>query len=209
LNVEGDRNPASWKDGVVTRTRASNRPSASSAKAAGKACSTGRVRRQDYRSDRRRCIENDQTARNLSSRCGPMLTDGRSRAFANAGAPECSSSLDREDDLGAWTGRMNWTEPHKQGATRAGSHARPSRSPEAGHKLFGTKIHTMARTTWHEHRAPRACARRGRARKGEGISVHVPKFLSGRIAGKRNDAHASHENTNSASRRADRGVEVR
>jgi hypothetical protein len=40
LNWEGDKNPSSWKDGVVTTTPASRRPSASTPRVAGKACST-------------------------------------------------------------------------------------------------------------------------------------------------------------------------
>ena len=39
LNVEGDRNPSSWKDGVVTATPGSAKRSASSSKAAGRGCS--------------------------------------------------------------------------------------------------------------------------------------------------------------------------
>jgi hypothetical protein len=38
LNVDGDRNPSSWKDGAVTATPGFGARSASSSKAAGRAC---------------------------------------------------------------------------------------------------------------------------------------------------------------------------
>ena len=40
LNWEGDKNPSSWKDGVVTTTPGFKGPSASTPRVAGRVCST-------------------------------------------------------------------------------------------------------------------------------------------------------------------------
>jgi len=194
LNVEGDKNPSSWKDGVVTTT-----PGFKQAfRQFGEGGWQGLQHPADFggqglpKTIGAACIEMINSA-NLSFALCPLLTDGAIEALLTAGSPEQQQLYLPKMISGEWTGTMNLTEP-QAGSDLALVRTRAEPQPDGSHKLFGTKIfitygeHDMAPNIVHLVLARVAGAPEG----VKGISLFiVPKFLvnADGSLGARNDAH--------------------
>ncbi|AIO67706.1 acyl-CoA dehydrogenase [Burkholderia oklahomensis] len=194
LNVEGDKNPSSWKDGVVTATpgfkeafrqfveggwQGLQHPTEYDGQGLPKLIATP-------------CIEM-LNASNLSFALCPLLTDGAIEALLTAGTDEQKSRYVPKLISGEWTGTMNLTEP-QAGSDLALVRSRAEPQGDGSYKVFGTKIFI----TWGEHDMAGnivhlVLARTPSAPEGvKGISLFiVPKFLvndDGSL-GARNDVH--------------------
>jgi hypothetical protein len=180
LNWEGDRNPSSWKDGVVTTTPGFR--DAFEQFAAGGW--QGLQHPPEFggqglpKTIGAACIEMLNSA-NLSFALCPLLTDGAIEALLTAGTPEQQSTFIPKMISGEWTGTMNLTEP-QAGSDLAMVRTRAEPQADGSFKLFGTKIfitygdHDMAKNIVHLVLARVAGAPEG----VKGISLFiVPKFL--------------------------------
>jgi len=194
LNVAGDRNPSSWKDGVVTTTPGF--------KDAFRQFAEGGWQGLQHPTDfggqglpktiGAACIEMINSA-NLSFALCPLLTDGAIEALLTAGTPEQQQTYLPKMIDGSWTGTMNLTEP-QAGSDLALVRTRAEPLPDGSYKIFGTKIfitygeHDMAENIVHL-----VLARVVGAPEGvKGISLFlVPKFMvnADGSLGARNDAH--------------------
>jgi 3-(methylthio)propanoyl-CoA dehydrogenase len=194
LNVEGDRNPSSWKDGVVTATPGF--------KEAFRQFSEGGWQGVQHPLDYEGqglpkligtpCVEM-LNASNLSFALCPLLTDGAIEALLTAGTEEQKQTYVPKLISGEWTGTMNLTEP-QAGSDLALVRTRAEPQNDGSFKLFGTKIFI----TWGEHDMAKnivhlVLARTPNAPEGvKGISLFiVPKFLVNEDGslGARNDVH--------------------
>jgi len=193
LNVEGDRNPSSWKDGQVTTTPGF--------KEAFRQFAEGGWQGLQHPSEfggqnlpktiGAACIEMINSA-NLSFSLCPLLTDGAIEALLTAGSVEQQELYLPKMISGEWTGTMNLTEP-QAGSDLALVRTRAEPQPDGTYKIFGTKIfitygeHDMAANIVHL-----VLARVVGAPEGvKGISLFiVPKFLPNAdgTVGARNDA---------------------
>jgi len=194
LNVEGDRNPSSWKDGVVTAT-----PGFKEAfRQFGEGGWQGVQHPVDYDGQglpkliATACIEM-LNASNLSFALCPLLTDGAIEALLTAGTDAQKQTYVPKLVSGEWTGTMNLTEP-QAGSDLALVRTRAEPQGDGSFKLFGTKIFI----TWGEHDMAKniahlVLARTPNAPEGvKGISLFiVPKFLVNEDGslGERNDVH--------------------
>ncbi|MFM0304228.1 acyl-CoA dehydrogenase [Paraburkholderia sediminicola] len=194
LNVEGDRNPSSWKDGVVTAT-----PGFKDAfRQFGEGGWQGVQHPVDYEGQglpkliATACIEM-LNASNLSFALCPLLTDGAIEALLTAGSEEQKQTYVPKLISGEWTGTMNLTEP-QAGSDLAMVRSRAEPQGDGSFKVFGTKIFI----TWGEHDMAKniahlVLARTPNAPDGvKGISLFiVPKFLVNEDGslGERNDVH--------------------
>jgi 3-(methylthio)propanoyl-CoA dehydrogenase len=203
LNVEGDRNPSTWRDGDVTTTpgfkdafrqftaggwQSLQHPPEYEGQGLPKLIATP-------------CLEM-LNASNLSFALCPMLTDGAIEALLTAGSEAQKQAYVPKLLSGVWTGTMNLTEP-QAGSDLALVRARAEPQQDGSYKLFGTKIFI----TWGEHDMADnivhlVLARTPDAPAGvKGISLFiVPKFVSGTdgangaagaaaLPGTRNDVH--------------------
>ena len=194
LNVDGDRNPSSWKDGVVTTT-----PGFKQAfRQFGEGGWQGLQHPSEFGGQNlpktigAACIEMLNSA-NLSFALCPLLTDGAIEALLTAGTQEQQALYLPKMISGEWTGTMNLTEP-QAGSDLALVRTRAEPQPDGTFKLFGTKIfitygeHDMADNIVHL-----VLARVSGAPEGvKGISLFiVPKFMvnADGTLGARNDAH--------------------
>ncbi|MDB5858052.1 MAG: Butyryl-CoA dehydrogenase (Short-chain-acyl-CoA dehydrogenase)-like protein [Ramlibacter sp.] len=194
LNVDGDRNPSSWKDGKVTTT-----PGFKDAyKQYAEGGWQGLQHPQDFggqglpKTIGAACGEMLNCA-NLSFALCPLLTDGAIEALLTAGSDQLKSVYLEKLVTGAWTGTMNLTEP-QAGSDLAMVRSRAEPQPDGSYKVFGTKIfitygeHDMADNIVHL-----VLARIPGAPEGvKGISLFVvPKFMvdADGTLGKRNDVH--------------------
>ena len=194
LNVEGDRNPSSWKDGVVTAT-----PGFREAfRQFGEGGWQGVQHPVDYEGQglpkliATPCVEM-LNASNLSFALCPLLTDGAIEALLTAGTEAQKQTYVPRLISGEWTGTMNLTEP-QAGSDLALVRTRAEPQGDGSFKLFGTKIFI----TWGEHDMAKniahlVLARTPNAPEGvKGISLFiVPKFLVNEDGslGERNDVH--------------------
>ncbi|KVN96565.1 acyl-CoA dehydrogenase [Burkholderia ubonensis] len=194
LNVDGDRDPSSWKDGVVSATpgfkdafrqfveggwQGLQHPAEYDGQGLPKLIATP-------------CIEMLNAA-NLSFALCPLLTDGAIEALLTAGTDEQKQRYVPKLISGEWTGTMNLTEP-QAGSDLALVRSRAEPQGDGSYKVFGTKIFI----TWGEHDMAEnivhlVLARTPSAPEGvKGISLFiVPKFLvndDGSL-GARNDVH--------------------
>jgi len=194
LNVEGDRNPSSWKDGVVTATPGFG--------AAFRQFVEGGWQGLQHPLDvggqglpktiGAACTEMLNAA-NLSFALCPLLTDGAIEALLTAGTDEQKQRYVPKLISGEWTGTMNLTEP-QAGSDLALVRSRAEPQGDGTYKVFGTKIFI----TWGEHDMADnivhlVLARTPNAPEGvKGISLFiVPKFMvndDGSL-GARNDVH--------------------
>ncbi|WP_345811240.1 acyl-CoA dehydrogenase [Paraburkholderia sp. PREW-6R] len=194
LNVEGDRNPSSWKDGVVTATPGFKDAFRQFAEGGWQ----GVQHPVDYEGQGlpkligTPCVEM-LNASNLSFALCPLLTDGAIEALLTAGSDEQKQTYVPRLISGEWTGTMNLTEP-QAGSDLALVRTRAEPQGDGSFKLFGTKIFI----TWGEHDmaaniAHLVLARTPSAPEGvKGISLFiVPKFLINEDGslGERNDVH--------------------
>jgi len=194
LNVAGDKEPSSWKDGAVSTTPGFKEafaqfaaggwqgvvhPEAHGGQGLPKLIATG-------------CMEMLHAA-NLSFALCPMLTDGAIEALLTAGSDELKRLYLEKMISGQWTGTMNLTEP-QAGSDLAAVRTRAERQDDGSYRVFGTKIfitygeHDMAENIVHL-----VLARVPGAPEGvKGISLFVvPKYLvnADGSLGARNDAH--------------------
>ncbi|MBA2963701.1 MULTISPECIES: acyl-CoA dehydrogenase [Ramlibacter] len=194
LNVDGDKNPSSWKDGEVTTT-----PGFADAY---KQYAEGGWQGLQHPADAggqglpkvigAACVEMLNSA-NLSFALCPLLTDGAIEALLTAGSDELKATYLEKLVSGEWTGTMNLTEP-QAGSDLALVRTRAEPQPDGSYKVFGTKIfitygeHDMADNIVHL-----VLARVSGAPEGvKGISLFVvPKFLVNKDGsrGARNDVH--------------------
>ncbi|MDM0106551.1 acyl-CoA dehydrogenase [Variovorax sp. J22R24] len=194
LNAEGDRNPSTWKDGVVTTTPGF--------KDAYRQYAEGGWQGLQHPADfggqglpktiGAACIEINNSA-NLSFALCPLLTDGAIEALLIAASDELRQTYLPRMVSGEWTGTMNLTEP-QAGSDLSLVRSRAVPQPDGTYKVFGTKIfitygeHDMAENIVHL-----VLARVTGAPEGvKGISLFVvPKFMVGSDGGlgSRNDVH--------------------
>ena len=194
LNWDGDKNPSSRKDGVVTTTPGF--------KEAFKQYAEGGWQGLQHPVDfggqglpktiGAACTEILNSA-NMSFALCPLLTDGAIEALLTAGSDELKANYLEKLVSGQWTGTMNLTEP-QAGSDLALVRTRAEPLPDGSYKIFGTKIfitygeHDMAENIVHL-----VLARVQGAPEGvKGISLFVvPKFMvnADGSLGARNDVH--------------------
>jgi len=194
LNWEGDKNPSSWKDGVVTATPGF--------KEAFKQFTDGGWQGLQHPVDfggqglpktiGSACGEMQNSA-NMSFALCPLLSDGAIEALLTAGSDELKAVYLENLVAGKWTGTMNLTES-QAGSDLAAVRTRAEPQPDGTFKIFGTKIFI----TWGEHDMAEnivhlVLARVQGAPEGvKGISLFVvPKFMVNKDGslGARNDVH--------------------
>ncbi len=194
LNWEGDKNPSSWQQGVVTTTPGF--------KEAFKQYVEGGWQGLQHPLD----VGGQGLPKTIGAACGemlnsanmsfalcPMLTDGAIEALLTAGSDELNATYLEKMVSGQWTGTMNLTEP-QAGSDLAAVRSRAEPQPDGTYKVFGTKIfitygeHDMAENIVHL-----VLARVTGAPEGvKGISLFVvPKFMAkpDGSRGERNDVH--------------------
>ena len=194
LNWEGDKNPSSWKDGVVTTTPGFKQAYKQYAEGGWQ----GLQHPLDFggqglpKTIGAACGEMLNSA-NMSFALCPLLSDGAIEALLTAGSDELKAVYLEKLVSGQWTGTMNLTEP-QAGSDLAMVRSRAEPQPDGTYKIFGTKIfitygeHDMAENIVHL-----VLARVTGAPEGvKGISLFVvPKFMVGKdgALGARNDVH--------------------
>jgi len=194
LNAAGDRDPSSFKDGVVTTTPGFKEAFAQYAAGGWQ----GLQHPAEYGGQGlpkligAACVEMLNSA-NLSFALCPLLSDGAIEALLTAGSDELKATYLEKLVSGEWTGTMNLTEP-QAGSDLAMVRSRAEPQPDGTYKVFGTKIfitygeHDMAANIVHL-----VLARVTGAPEGvKGISLFVcPKFMVGKDGslGARNDVH--------------------
>ena len=193
LNWEGDKNPSSWKDGVVTTTPGFAQAYRQFAEGGWQ----GLQHPVDFggqglpKTIGAACMEMLNSA-NLSFALCPLLTDGAIEALLTAGSDELKATYLEKLVSGEWTGTMNLTEP-QAGSDLSLVRTKAEPQPDGTYKIFGTKIfitygeHDMADNIVHL-----VLARTPTAPEGvKGISLFiVPKFMvnADGSLGERNDA---------------------
>jgi alkylation response protein AidB-like acyl-CoA dehydrogenase len=194
LNVAGDREPSSFKDGAVTTT-----PGFKDAFAQYTAGGwQGLQHPLDFggqglpKTIGAACAEMLNAA-NMSFALCPLLSDGAIEALLTAGSDALKSTYLGKLVSGEWTGTMNLTEP-QAGSDLSLVRTRAEPVGDGTYKVFGTKIYI----TWGEHDMAAnivhlVLARVAGAPEGvKGISLFVvPKFLptADGAPGERNDVH--------------------
>ncbi|HEY0887238.1 MAG TPA: acyl-CoA dehydrogenase [Ramlibacter sp.] len=180
LNVDGDRNPSTWKDGAVTTSPGFKQAYAQFAEAGWQ----GLQHPADFggqglpKAVGAACVEMLNSA-NLSFALCPLLTDGAIEALLTAASDEVKAVYLEKLVSGEWTGTMNLTEP-QAGSDLALVRSKAEPQPDGTYRISGTKIfitygeHDMARNIVHL-----VLARVTGAPEGvKGISLFVvPKFL--------------------------------
>jgi alkylation response protein AidB-like acyl-CoA dehydrogenase len=194
LNWDGDKNPSSWKDGVVTTTPGFKEAFRQFAEGGWQ----GLQHPTDFggqglpKTIGAACIEMCNSA-NLSFALCPLLSDGAIEALLTAGSDELKATYLEKLVSGEWTGTMNLTES-QAGSDLALVRTKAEPQPDGTYKVFGTKIfitygeHDMAQNIVHL-----VLARVSGAPEGvKGISLFVvPKFMVNKdgTLGARNDVH--------------------
>jgi alkylation response protein AidB-like acyl-CoA dehydrogenase len=194
LNVPGDTDPSSFKDGKVTTTPGFREAFRQYAEGGWQ----GLQHPQEFggqglpKTIGAACVEMLNSA-NLSFALCPLLTDGAIEALLTAGSDALKSTYLEKLVTGEWTGTMNLTEP-QAGSDLALVRTRAEPQPDGSYRVFGTKIfitygeHDMAGNIVHLVLARVAGAPEG----VKGISLFVvPKFLVNQDGslGERNDVH--------------------
>ena len=194
LNFEGDKNPSSWKDGVVTATPGFKDAFHQLTEGGWQ----GLQHPQDFggqglpKTIGAACVEMLNSS-NMSFALCPLLTDGAIEALLTAGSDELKAIYLEKLISGQWTGTMNLTEP-QAGSDLALVRTKADPQPDGTYKIFGTKIFI----TWGEHDMAEnivhlVLARVAGAPEGvKGISLFVvPKFMVNQDGslGARNDVH--------------------
>ena len=192
LNWEGDKNPTTWKDGVVTAT-----PGFKEAfKQFTEAGWQGLQHPVDFGGQGLpktigSVVGEMVNSANLSFALCPLLTDGAIEALLTAGSDELNAIYLEKLVSGEWSGTMNLTEP-QAGSDLAAVRTKAEPQPDGTYKIAGTKIYI----TWGEHDMADniihlVLARVVGAPEGvKGISLFVvPKFMVGKdgALGARND----------------------
>jgi len=194
LNVAGDREPSSFKDGAVTTTPGFKDAFAQYASGGWQ----GLQHPADFggqglpKTIGAACGEMLNSA-NLSFALCPLLTDGAIEALLTAGSDELKATYLEKLVSGEWTGTMNLTEP-QAGSDLALVRTRAEPLPDGTYKIFGTKIFiTYGEHDMVENIVHLVLARVAGAPEGvKGISLFVvPKFMVNQDGslGARNDVH--------------------
>ncbi len=192
LNWEGDKNPSSWEDGVVTTTPGFKDAFQQFAQGGWQ----GVIHPVEHGGQgfpkliATPCAEMLHAA-SLSFALCPMLTDGAIEALLVAGSDELKAKFAGKLISGEWTGTMNLTEP-QAGSDLAAVRSRAEPQADGTYKVFGTKIYiTYGEHDMTENIVHLVLARVPGAPEGvKGISLFVvPKFLVGDdgALGERND----------------------
>lgn len=192
LNVGGDKNPSSFKDGAVTTAPGFKEAYAQFTQGGWQ----GVIHPTEHGGQgfpkliATPCAEMLHAA-SLSFALCPMLTDGAIEALLVAGSEELKRKFVGKLISGQWTGTMNLTEP-QAGSDLAAVRASAQPQVDGTYKVFGTKIfitygeHDMAENIIHL-----VLARVPGAPEGvKGISLFVvPKLMVGDdgALGARND----------------------
>jgi len=194
LNWDGDRNPSSWHQGVVTATPGFKQAFAQFAEAGWQGLQHPVIfGGQGLPKTIGASCGEMQNSANMSFALCPLLTDGAIEALLTAGSDELKAIYLEKLVSGQWTGTMNLTEP-QAGSDLAAVRTRAEPQPDGSYKVFGTKIYI----TWGEHDMAEnivhlVLARVTGAPEGvKGISLFVvPKFLvnADGSLGARNDVH--------------------
>ena len=194
LNWEGDKNPSSWKDGVVTTT--------AGFKDAFRQYAEGGWQGLQHPTDfggqglpktiGAACGEMLNSA-NMSFALCPLLSDGAIEALLTAGSDELKATYLEKLVSGQWTGTMNLTEP-QAGSDLSMVRSRADPVGDGTYKVFGTKIYiTYGEHDMAENIVHLVLARVTGAPEGvKGISLFVcPKFMvnTDGTLGARNDVH--------------------
>ncbi|MDB5946200.1 MAG: acyl-CoA dehydrogenase domain protein [Ramlibacter sp.] len=183
LNVEGDRNPSSWKNGKVTTTPGFKQAFRQYAEGGWQGLQHPvAVGGQGLPKTIGAACGEMINAANLSFALCPLLTDGAIEALLTAGSDELNATYLEKLVSGQWTGTMNLTEP-QAGSDLALVRTRAEPQADGTYRVFGTKIfitygeHDMAENIVHL-----TLARVTGAPEGvKGISLFVvPKFLVGK-----------------------------
>ena len=193
LNWVGDKNPSSWKDGVVSTTPGFKEAYAQYAEGGWQGViHPVEFGGQGFPKLIATPVAEMLHAASLSFALCPMLTDGAIEALLTAGSDELKRKFAAKLISGQWTGTMNLTEP-QAGSDLAAVRTRAEPQADGTYKVFGTKIfitygeHDMAENIVHL-----VLARVPGAPEGvKGISLFlVPKFMVGDdgALGARNDA---------------------
>ena len=194
LNVEGDRNPSSWKDGKVTTTPGFRQAFRQYAQGGWQGLQHPvSVGGQGLPKTIGSACGEMINAANLSFALCPLLTDGAIEALLTAGSDELNAAFLEKLVSGQWTGTMNLTEP-QAGSDLALVRTRAEPQPDASYRIFGTKIYiTYGEHDMAENIVHLTLARVTGAPEGvKGISLFVvPKFMVGKdgAIGERNDVH--------------------
>ncbi|MEY4100591.1 MAG: hypothetical protein RL300_1762, partial [Pseudomonadota bacterium] len=147
LNWEGDKNPSSWKDGVVTATPGFKEAFAKYTEAGWQGLQhPAEFGGQGLPKTIGSAVYEMLNAANLSFSLCPILTDGAIEALLTAGSPELNAIYLEKLVSGQWTGTMNLTEP-QAGSDLAAVRSRAEPQADGSYKVFGTKIFI----TWGEH----------------------------------------------------------
>jgi hypothetical protein len=150
LNWEGDKNPSSWKDGVVTPRPVSRMRSNNSPRAAGKVCSTRWILAARVCPKPLVPLAGEmQTAANLSFALCPLVERWRDRSPADGRLDELKATYLENLVSGKWTGTMNLTEPQAGSATWPWCVPALSRSPMALTRFLAPRSSSPGvSTTW-------------------------------------------------------------
>jgi 3-(methylthio)propanoyl-CoA dehydrogenase len=180
LNWEGDKNPSSWKDGVVTTTPGFKDAFRQYAEGGWQ----GLQHPVDFggqglpKTIGAACGEMLNSA-NMSFALCPLLSDGAIEALLTAGSDELKAKYLEKLVSGQWTGTMNLTEP-QAGSDLAMVRSRAEPQADGTYKVFGTKIYiTYGEHDMAENIVHLVLARVTGAPEGvKGISLFVvPKFM--------------------------------
>ena len=194
LNALGDKNPSSWKAGVVTTT-----PGFKDAfKQYAEGGWQGLQHPEEFggqglpKTIGSACGEILNSA-NLSFALCPLLTDGAIEALLTAGSDDLKATYLEKLVSGQWTGTMNLTEP-QAGSDLAAVRTKAEPQPDGSYRVSGTKIYiTYGEHDMAENIVHLTLARVVGAPEGvKGISLFVvPKFLVNKdgSVGERNDVH--------------------
>ena len=194
LNWEGDKNPSSLANGVVTTTPGFKQAFKQYAEGGWQ----GLQHPVDFggqglpKTIGAACGEMLNSA-NMSFALCPLLTDGAIEALLTAGSDELKAIYLEKMVSGQWTGTMNLTEP-QAGSDLAAVRSRAEPQPDGTYKVFGTKIYiTYGEHDMAENIVHLVLARVTGAPEGvKGISLFVvPKFMvnADSSLGARNDVH--------------------
>ena len=149
LNWDGDKNPSSWKDGVVTTT--------AGFKDAFKQFTQGGWQGLQHPAEfggqglpktiGAACIEMVNSA-NMSFALCPLLSDGAIEALLTAGSDDLKATYLEKLVSGEWTGTMNLTEP-QAGSDLAMVRSRAEHSPMAATRFLVPRSSSpTVNTTW-------------------------------------------------------------
>jgi hypothetical protein len=194
LNWEGDKNPSTWKDGVVTASPGFKQAFKQYTEAGWQGLQhPADFGGQGLPKTIGAMVGEMQNSANMSFALCPLLTDGAIEALLTAGSPELNATYLEKLVSGEWTGTMNLTEP-QAGSDLAAVRTRAEPQGDGSYKVAGTKIFI----TWGEHDMADniihlVLARVTGAPEGvKGISLFVvPKFMVNKDGslGQRNDVH--------------------